>query len=1558
MAAEFSQAQLDLMTDPAGKTPTVRPLDPLATVNPREIPLSADQLRSFAAKAAQDEGVDPALFLGLVEQESGWNVKARSPVGARGLAQLMPDTAKELGVNPDDPYDNLRGGAKYLGQMLKRYGGNVEKAVAAYNAGPGAVDKHGGIPPFSETQQYVPRVLANAKKHQGGSLVAPEQKDAPPLWQDVAADPDVQKLEDADYDKLRQRYFENVIAPELDTGDVKSVHEAFMERTKRPGMVEKMMQSARDMLSRAAEPAQSGDVLRGTPAPDAQIPDATAIDGGFGNMPEMAPKPAEPAVTEGPRLLDSNQADVILQGLNQRSNEATKRGEKNFWVEPGERKALREYLANLPPEQLADLANRKDAAGATVRGLIKGGGDWGDGIKTDLALFDGPLTDGPMVDDYGNVLSAQDNGKPGETSKGMATGVIGMKQMTAVAGLVAMVNANRSIKAQTDSFDAIDRGETPNPRDTPFPSMVGDYMRGSPEQRAAMRERLGKWTASNEETKTALLDAWKQYQAQIKEIKPNTPDFTGVLDKRTARSFIEWLGYNTGQAIPYSAAALVAGILGGGPALAGFGYATGVGDVGGNVLEAGGTPDQAADQQGLAIPYAALEFLGPVGKFVRAPVAQALRGMTKEQIETVARGYFRSLGREIPKQMVEEFINEAGQEVVNSKGVSNATGEDLFTAENAKKWFNAGMAGAAGAPVTTTAIHTAEFAAKEAGKQQAKGEAPQDEGAEPPKQKKPKQQAEPDGRVEPTLKTEPGDVGGPTEPTMDGEAPKDLGGRPDPKNKPVPVQARGISDEESHTVPADSEPTERPGKAEPTIGEALEQGKDAPDSAEPKLRAGEDVEGVKVEAKAEPTEEPKRAPAQTAEPKAEEAPATRAPQAEEKAVEPQAQATEPPKPPRSKLLKNTAQPQEPAAEEAPKTAAQQTEPAEPGAPERVEAEQKAPRSRLLKGERTAEPTSQDAPKTAEPARATQTEQASAQATEQTQASQESRPQAEPADRFDGQYGKGMTPFNARQHQKRLQNERPELDWKIEPLDDNPDRVSVVGYPRQADKPNLASAESQAERQEQEKDDKQREVTNAISERFAQSTAEHQAAKRVFAHAGPLGSVNPKVVLEQIEAAGFERRDGPDATREAMSPLEADDLIPERAQLVEDIGKAVAADPSLLPLPESVLPIDAPKVGKGRLLDRKAPKIDPAAVRQEILRQAFDAPHMRAALDQGARDYKAGGKRLEAIIGEMRDLMGGPKTYSSRLPAMGEAARRTKSGNPHEAAAHPSRAGHWVVQPISRRPVVLNPEVRAEMERMAANAGWAEIGGRLMREKGDDGNGKVIGRTQWIPKEAWWEHRGVNLNEEQTRKAVKKALAGEPLGAREQRLIDYMTRIAQDTVSEIEAAISRLDEQGVGAQDLSADDPFALAADLGQSGLDPTAENIIDHDLVAKAMQVNPAAVEDIPDSMEPDAFMQRIREIVDEPQSEAQGSREADAGAPSEEPQGGPAADTGVLAEVAQTKKRKLRQPKSLDRINVLVPARTADGEESVVEMPADEALSRLEATRQKLKELLDCLLS
>lgn len=113
-----------------------------------------------ARQMARKHSIPEDVFLRLVQRESGWNATAVSHKGAIGLAQLMPDTARLLKVNPRDPAQNLDGGARYLSQQFRRYG-DWRLALAAYNAGPGAVDKYGGVPPYAETTAYVTAILGN-----------------------------------------------------------------------------------------------------------------------------------------------------------------------------------------------------------------------------------------------------------------------------------------------------------------------------------------------------------------------------------------------------------------------------------------------------------------------------------------------------------------------------------------------------------------------------------------------------------------------------------------------------------------------------------------------------------------------------------------------------------------------------------------------------------------------------------------------------------------------------------------------------------------------------------------------------------------------------------------------------------------------------------------------------------------------------------------------------------------------------------------------------------------------------------------------------------------------------------------------------------------------------------------------------------------------------------------------------------------------------------------------------------------------------------------------------
>lgn len=133
--------------------------DPDSSIDWRKTPLFVEPYKREIAVAAREFDVDPALVRAVIHAESAFNKTAVSPAGAQGLMQLMPATARELGVdNAMSATDNIRGGVHYLAKMLQRFQGDISLATAAYNAGPGAVGRHGGIPPYAETRAYVHRV--------------------------------------------------------------------------------------------------------------------------------------------------------------------------------------------------------------------------------------------------------------------------------------------------------------------------------------------------------------------------------------------------------------------------------------------------------------------------------------------------------------------------------------------------------------------------------------------------------------------------------------------------------------------------------------------------------------------------------------------------------------------------------------------------------------------------------------------------------------------------------------------------------------------------------------------------------------------------------------------------------------------------------------------------------------------------------------------------------------------------------------------------------------------------------------------------------------------------------------------------------------------------------------------------------------------------------------------------------------------------------------------------------------------------------------------------------
>ena len=139
---------------------------PAATLTPVASATATDSSSydGLIEQAATRYGLDPAILHGLIQQESGFDPGATSSAGAEGLTQLMPGTASSMGITePLNPAQSIEGGARYLSQLMSQFGGNVTDALAAYNAGPGAVQQYGGVPPYSETQSYVSKVLGYAE---------------------------------------------------------------------------------------------------------------------------------------------------------------------------------------------------------------------------------------------------------------------------------------------------------------------------------------------------------------------------------------------------------------------------------------------------------------------------------------------------------------------------------------------------------------------------------------------------------------------------------------------------------------------------------------------------------------------------------------------------------------------------------------------------------------------------------------------------------------------------------------------------------------------------------------------------------------------------------------------------------------------------------------------------------------------------------------------------------------------------------------------------------------------------------------------------------------------------------------------------------------------------------------------------------------------------------------------------------------------------------------------------------------------------------------------------
>ncbi len=229
----------------------------------------------------------------------------------------------------------------------------------------------------------------------------------------------------------------------------------------------------------------------------------------------------------------------------------------------------------------------------------------------------------------------------------------------------------------------------------------------------------------------------------------------------------------------------------------------------------------------------------------------------------------------------------------------------------------------------------------------------------------------------------------------------------------------------------------------------------------------------------------------------------------------------------------------------------------------------------------------------------------------------------------------------------------------------------------------------------------------------------------------------------------------------------------------------------------------------------------------------------------------------------------PNPYADLIP--GEAVAPVVPAAPAAEAVQPEP---WEQpQASTTEPLTIEaPEVRTALEDMAKHeAGWAEVGGRMIRQKtGERAGEETISRTQWIPKSDWWKGRPGGLNEAQTQEAVRKAIAGEKLGKREQRAVDYMVEVANQRIAE---------RQAIGNEEWS-----TIGKDLQTEELETTHQNTIDADMVARAVAIDEAAVESAAVQYDNDdaAFMEAVQRIINGQEvqnAEAAGGRQADRGA-------------------------------------------------------------------------------
>lgn len=308
------------------------------------------------------------------------------------------------------------------------------------------------------------------------------------------------------------------------------------------------------------------------------------------------------------------------------------------------------------------------------------------------------------------MFAAEDVFEETQFGRGMKTGFIGAEQMGTAIKAVPLQGISQNMLANIEMFNAatdlelgMDRVDIAStlgidPMSTAA-ALAFDFVNGDEARRQHHIDRVTTQLLASEENRTALFSAIDEYKAELQETQGRTPNFSDISD---AKEFADWFSFNTGQAIPFLAISAISGLIAGGSGLVASGYAMGVGDIQSELIQQGEF-DSAGVALAGGVPYAGLELLGPI--------ARQFRGVSGEVLERVAEGWAKRAGKEVGASVVEEFINEAGQEIVKDFAVEAGGGEEVVIDDKKlTAWFDAGMAGTVGGFSVSAGSQTASLA--------------------------------------------------------------------------------------------------------------------------------------------------------------------------------------------------------------------------------------------------------------------------------------------------------------------------------------------------------------------------------------------------------------------------------------------------------------------------------------------------------------------------------------------------------------------------------------------------------------------------------------------------------------------------------------------------------------------------------------------------------------------------------------------------------------------------------------------------------------------------------